>query len=215
VEAQQKAFASNGLDTDTSEIAERVLDAAKRLLAERGWRALTVSEICREAGVYRAAINYHFGSKDGLFAALLDSLIHEFAYRVMVNVMGLSSREERIRQTVQAFSMLGGRDVQVAFFEAFPHLLRDETFRTRLKRVYADAMAIIAVSVGGSHALSIANLDTFSSLALAVADGLVIQQLVDIDKDAEPVITMFAALLTPVVEQLIADGQRATPAARG
>lgn len=48
---------------------ERILVAAACLFAKHGFRATTTAAICQEAGVNGAAIHYHFGSKDALYAA--------------------------------------------------------------------------------------------------------------------------------------------------
>ncbi len=45
---------------------ERLLQAAERLFAARGLRGTTVRDVTREAGTNLAAVNYHFGTKDGL-----------------------------------------------------------------------------------------------------------------------------------------------------
>jgi len=47
----------------------RLLTAALRVFAERGYRRGTVREICRRAGVNGAMANYHFGSKRRLYRA--------------------------------------------------------------------------------------------------------------------------------------------------
>lgn len=47
---------------------ERLLDAAERLFAERGFGGTSVREITDAAGANLGAINYHFRSKDGLYA---------------------------------------------------------------------------------------------------------------------------------------------------
>ncbi|GAB4353921.1 MAG: hypothetical protein Kow006_19400 [Gammaproteobacteria bacterium] len=44
----------------------RILDAAERLFADRGFDATSLRTITAEAGVNLAAVNYHFGSKAGL-----------------------------------------------------------------------------------------------------------------------------------------------------
>jgi AcrR family transcriptional regulator len=49
----------------------RLLDAAVRTFAERGYRQGTLREICRRAGVNGAMANYHFGSKSALHRAAL------------------------------------------------------------------------------------------------------------------------------------------------
>ena len=45
---------------------DRVFLAAERLFAQNGFQAVSVRDITAEAGVNLAAVNYHFGSKDGL-----------------------------------------------------------------------------------------------------------------------------------------------------
>lgn len=49
----------------------RLIDAAAEVFTEQGYRAATVREICRRARANIAAVNYHFGGKEGLYGALL------------------------------------------------------------------------------------------------------------------------------------------------
>jgi TetR/AcrR family transcriptional regulator, regulator of cefoperazone and chloramphenicol sensitivity len=53
------------------ETRERLLKAAERLFAERGFKKVTVRDICRAARANVAAVNYHFGDKDGLYREVL------------------------------------------------------------------------------------------------------------------------------------------------
>lgn len=50
---------------------ERILDAAERLFARRGFHGVSIREITQAAGVDVALANYHFGSKRELFDAVL------------------------------------------------------------------------------------------------------------------------------------------------
>jgi AcrR family transcriptional regulator len=49
---------------------DRILDAAEGLFAQQGFSATSLRAITAEAGVNLAAVNYHFGSKDGLLEAV-------------------------------------------------------------------------------------------------------------------------------------------------
>lgn len=49
----------------------RILDAAERLFAERGFEGTSIRAVTAEAGANLAAVGYHFGSKEALFGAVL------------------------------------------------------------------------------------------------------------------------------------------------
>ena len=53
---------------DGCDTCKRLLDVAAQVFAEKGYRATTIAHICRVAKANVAAVNYHFGSKDGLYA---------------------------------------------------------------------------------------------------------------------------------------------------
>src|SRR5213595_1121734 len=50
---------------------DRILDAAESLFMEHGFEATSLRSITAAADVNLAAVNYHFGSKEELFQAVL------------------------------------------------------------------------------------------------------------------------------------------------
>ena len=59
---------------DGRETGEKIIECAGQLIAEKGFASVTSKEICRAAGVNLAAVNYHFGSRDGLYLAVLENV---------------------------------------------------------------------------------------------------------------------------------------------
>jgi len=60
---------TSGLQTRAEIVA-----AAERHFAERGFEAARLEDIAADVGIRRAAIFYHFGDKDELYAAVLDGV---------------------------------------------------------------------------------------------------------------------------------------------
>jgi AcrR family transcriptional regulator len=67
---------------DAARNRERVLDAARRLFAERGVHAVTMEEVARAAGVAKGTVFNRFGDRAGLALALLDE--HERALQEQI-----------------------------------------------------------------------------------------------------------------------------------
>jgi len=58
--------------TASKQTRARLLNAAREVFSQHGFQGATVREICRRAKANVAAVNYHFGSKDGLLSEALN-----------------------------------------------------------------------------------------------------------------------------------------------
>jgi AcrR family transcriptional regulator len=85
------AQAAATLDTRTA-----ILDAAKQVLRERGYSALSTREVAAAAGVPPSQIHYHFGSKQGLVLALFEHLNAQLLTRqqALYNDLSLSLADQ-------------------------------------------------------------------------------------------------------------------------
>jgi len=63
------------------EAVRKILDAAIELIAQRGVKDLTMAEIGIHAGYSRGLPHQHFGSKENLIQAVLQSIIEKFSQR--------------------------------------------------------------------------------------------------------------------------------------
>ena len=57
---------------------DQLIHVAQHLFAEKGFKATTIQDIAREAGVNVSLVSYHFKGKEGLFCACIE---HAASYR--------------------------------------------------------------------------------------------------------------------------------------
>lgn len=67
-----------GIQEPKSEAAEKILSAAFELLCLRGYVAVSMRDIAQGAGVALSQVAYHFGSKEGLFLAVIDQMSQRY-----------------------------------------------------------------------------------------------------------------------------------------
>lgn len=61
---------------------DRILTVARALFAQHGYRGTSVRAITKEAGANLGAVTYHFGTKNALYEAVIDSLVGPLEVRV-------------------------------------------------------------------------------------------------------------------------------------
>jgi AcrR family transcriptional regulator len=84
---------------------EHLLDVAGEVFAEVGFRAATVRQICQRAGANIAAVNYHFGDKEKLYAAVLRKSVGS-AFEKYPPDLGLkpnSTPEEKLHAFIRSY----------------------------------------------------------------------------------------------------------------
>lgn len=90
---------------DTTDTRQRLLDAAGKVFAEKGFRSATIREICKRAKANVAAVNYHFGDKERFYAEVL-GYAHRCALEKYPPHLGLAetaTAEERLTAFVRSF----------------------------------------------------------------------------------------------------------------
>ena len=82
----------------------RILDAACGLFAERGYGGSSVREVCEAAGVTKPTLYYHFGSKEGLFRAIVDLHLGQLTRIIEEAVATPGPLAKRLRAYVSALT---------------------------------------------------------------------------------------------------------------
>ena len=91
----------------------RIIEAAGPVFAEKGYDGATVREICQEAGVNAAAVNYYFGSKERLYIEAVKAAHRPAgAPEVLIQWPPGTPPETKLRDHIQMMleNMLGERE---------------------------------------------------------------------------------------------------------
>ncbi|WP_017614508.1 TetR/AcrR family transcriptional regulator [Nocardiopsis salina] len=126
-----QAREDDGNGTETGPVPERLLRAATRLFAERGYEGTSVQAIVAAAGVTKGAMYHYFGSKD--------DLLYEVYARVLRmqtdHLLEIAGRPEPVTDRVHAaaadviVTSVDNLDDTVIFFRSM-HQLGEEKQRT-------------------------------------------------------------------------------------
>lgn len=81
----------------------KILDAAEKLFADKGFNGTSLREITSQAEVNLAAVNYHFGSKKELIKAVMSRYMNELSPRLESALITICN-EEKQPTLVEVFS---------------------------------------------------------------------------------------------------------------
>jgi AcrR family transcriptional regulator len=161
--------------------AKRIIAAAKRIVTERGYQALTLQAIATESGVNKAGVWYYFGGKEQLVLALLEEVAvtesHHFGTRPDAD----ATLDERIDLIVGSASQVKERVERfAAFYELLPEASRDTELREHLMAYYQGWYAwagevLTPAAHGARRTRSSATVGQFASILL---DGIFMQMVV-------------------------------------
>ena len=113
---------------------ERILSAALTCFSEKGYAATTTRVLAKAADVNVATLAYHFGGKEGLYRAAVDSL-YERLLDVSINDLGLSGtpaqRTEQLLRFVFRLACANHEAVRLLLRHVLDHGLLPSAVRER------------------------------------------------------------------------------------
>jgi AcrR family transcriptional regulator len=139
------------------ETRTRLLHAAGDIFSDVGFRRATVRDICNRAGANIAAVNYHFGDKEGLYAEVVKSgfALGIEKYPVDMAVPPNATPEQRLLGFVRSFMYrtLGqgdhARSGRIMVWEMVePTAVLDALFNERIRFLYALLESIVRDLLG-------------------------------------------------------------------
>jgi AcrR family transcriptional regulator len=192
--------------------ARSILEAARRVLAQRGLEGLTIEAVANEANVSRTLIPYHFTSRAGLVAILFDSLFHDLA----VSVYGLAGPGGSL-PTFLDWIKREADDAQSQhdFFELIVSALREPDLARRIAALYDDYRELVLEMTGVSEPAESdedaprevsdarrRELAAVGSVLVAIEDGIGLQAALDPDFDVEGALAMVQTMVGDALARL-------------
>ena len=141
----------------------RILDAAEALFMEHGFEATSLRSITAAAGVNLAAVNYHFGSKEELFQAVLTRRLDPMN---QARVALLDQLESEAAERPLSCEQILGALLTPALTLARDPLRGGNNFLKLLGRAYADPAPFIRQFLSEQYAQMIARFKTAFGRAL-------------------------------------------------
>ena len=94
------------MSLQTTDTAERIVDAAERLFLEKGLDGVSVRAVTAGAGTNVAAVNYHFGSKAGLLRAMVRRVFDQVGAEQLrlLDELGSGTQAPTVEELLGAFS---------------------------------------------------------------------------------------------------------------
>ncbi len=163
----------------------RLLEAAAKVFALRGYHRASVEEIAQEAGYSTGAVYSNFAGKEDLFLALLDEHLAQIVREVSEAVHRGGTAVERAQAA--ATQWMGtfdrDRDLFLLFIEFWSFAVRDAELRPRVAArfgAFRDATTRLIEEAAGELGLTSPVPPAHLAIAAnALADGIALEKLVD------------------------------------
>jgi AcrR family transcriptional regulator len=128
--------------------ADRILQGALELFSEKGYEATSVREICEIARITKPTLYHFYGSKEGVYRALVDGALDDFSRAVTRAMQAPGSAVDRLHRVGRAYFERGrARRDLCRFIFGLVHNPATSAPRTDFPRFYDEVVAQIAAEV--------------------------------------------------------------------
>jgi len=101
----------------TDDKRQRILDAAVRVFAKKGYHGAKVAEIAKRAGIADGTVYLYFRNKEDILVSLFDEVMERHIAQARVELKGAKGAAAKLRLVAQHHLKLfsGNRDLAVVF----------------------------------------------------------------------------------------------------
>jgi AcrR family transcriptional regulator len=163
-----------------------ILDAAIERLAESTPSGMTINEICKRVGVRPPAIYYHFGSKEGLVSAAVETAGNAWLEALRAQLPAGGTFEETLVAALDGWQALiesPSRPIKLLLSVQLESAESSPEIRAALQRVHDHAREIIRLGIAASTGQT-KNLDRIAETVLGLVQAAAIHFHLDGDRTA-------------------------------
>jgi len=95
---------------------DRILKSALELFSDKGYEATSVREICEAAGITKPTLYHFYGSKEGVYRALVEGALERFRGDIHRALSGEVPLRERLGRMARAYVDAAMREPDLARF---------------------------------------------------------------------------------------------------
>ncbi|HEY1359799.1 MAG TPA: TetR/AcrR family transcriptional regulator [Thermoleophilaceae bacterium] len=151
---------------------ERILEAGLEVLKEEGYAGLTTAKVAARAGENKALIGYHFGSKQGLVAAVGREVAESITAEVIGGLEAKNTVEDVVRGLMDGLWRILDRDERLArlYFDLAAVSVVEPEVRSVMQEMKAFWREVVGDLLHGSEAASVYVIAGIEGLALERLD---------------------------------------------
>lgn len=174
--------------------AQRIVDATRTCVAERGVAGATFDHVAREAGVSRGLLHYYFGTKERLLAEVVRrdcDVRMTFLDAQLADVQDADAFLALLRDQLEDV-VLREPGLVTVIFELFTLSRRNAEiaaeFGELMRRTRGQVASLLAAKQADGALHLRADADAIADILFGLADGLALRMLADPDRDWAPTI---------------------------
>ena len=126
---------------------ERILNKALELFSIKGYEATSVREVCEAAGITKPTLYYFYGSKEGVYRALVEGALDDFRRDLLQRLQTGTAREKLKNVARGYFEHASGQRELMKFIFSLVYNPSSSAPKTDFPRFYAEVVGLIARSV--------------------------------------------------------------------
>jgi len=182
---------------------EQILDATERLMATRGYAATSISDICKAGGLPPSSIYWHFGSKEGVLAAVMERGADRFFAAISTSegpggqLAALSTLQSQNPDFLRLFYLLSLERTEDPAVVAVVRRVRD----TAIGRFRAAINQLLPADAPPSRAERVVT--ELTALAVALSDGVFFADHLERDTDVEQMYRRLSQAMTALIPILL------------